>query len=250
MRHEAAGITSNAFPKTIRLGGFDCAASYLHAPGDPKDGVTVAVPIYSLNQVNEERCEWLVPGMLRDKVLALVKTLHQRPRSRLVPLPEYAQAFVEAAEFGQGSLLDVVLKHVRDKTQLDIKRADFKLEQLPPHLLMNFRVNDEHGRQLGTGRNLAALKAELGGQARSAFQALAGLKVVAAQSPSPPPSPAGGRGRFMRLGFSACPAWRGWAFIMRRRRMIRWPSRVRRGWGAMPIATSRLRSRRSQILPR
>jgi ATP-dependent helicase HrpA len=194
MRHEAAGITSNAFPKTIRLGGVDCAASYLHAPGDPKDGVTVAVPIYSLNQVNEERCEWLVPGMLRDKVLALVKTLHQRPRSRLVPLPEYAQAFVEAAEFGQGSLLDVVLKHVRDKTQLDIKRADFKLEQLPPHLLMNFRVNDEHGRQLGTGRNLAALKAELGGQARSAFQALAGLKVVAAQSPSPPPSPAGGRG--------------------------------------------------------
>ena len=199
MRHEAAGITSSAFPKTIRLGGVDCAATYLHSPGDAKDGVTVAVPIYSLNQVNDERCEWLVPGMLKDKVLALVKSLHQRPRSRLVPLPDYAQAFIDEVTFGDGSLLDVLLKNVRDKTQLGILRADFKLEQLPPHLLMNFRIVDEHGRQLGTGRNLAALKAELGGQARSAFQALAGLKVasveaVARAASSPQPAPAGGRG--------------------------------------------------------
>ncbi len=179
MRHEAAGITSSAFPKAIRLGGIDCAASYLHAPGDAKDGVTVTVPIYVLNQVNQERCEWLVPGMLKDKVLALVRSLHQRPRSRLVPLPEYAQTFVDAVGFGQGSLIDMLLQHVRDKTQLDIQRADFKQEQLPPHLLMNFRVTDEHGRQLGTGRNLAALKAELGAQARSAFQALAVLKLDA-----------------------------------------------------------------------
>ena len=187
MRHEAAGITSSSFPKTIRLGGVDCSATYLHSPGDAKDGVTVAVPIYSLNQVNDERCEWLVPGMLKDKVLALVKTLHQRPRSRLVPLPDYAQSFVESVDFGNGGLLDGLLKHVRDRTQLDIKRADFKLEQLPPHLLMNFRINDEHGRQLGTGRNLAALKAELGGQARSAFQALAALKLDAPPPAAPAP---------------------------------------------------------------
>ncbi len=190
MRHEAAGITGNAFPKTLRLGGVDCSATYLHAPGDAKDGVTVAVPIYSLNQVNDEVCEWLVPGMLKDKVLALVKTLHQRPRSRLVPLPEYAQAFVADASFGDGSLIDALLKSVRDKTQLDIKRADFKLEQLPPHLLMNFRINDEHGRQLGTGRNLAALKASLGGQARSAFQALAALKIDAPIASTAAPAPA------------------------------------------------------------
>jgi len=176
MRHEAAGITSAAFPKTLRLGGVDCSATYLHEPGDPKDGVTVAVPIFALNQVHDERCEWLVPGMLKDKVLALVKSLHQRPRSRLVPLPDYAQAFIDTVPFGGGGLIDALLKHVRDKTQLDIKRNDFKLEQVPAHLLMNFRVVDEHGRQLGMGRNLAALKAELGGQARSAFQALAVLK--------------------------------------------------------------------------
>lgn len=187
MRHEAAGITTAAFPKTLRLGGVDCTTTYLHEPGDPKDGVTVTVPLFALNQVNDERCEWLVPGMLKDKVLALVKSLHQRPRSRLVPLPEFAESFVagirEAGTFGGGSLVDALLKVVRDRTQLDIKRADFKLDQLPPHLFMNFRVVDDHGRQLGAGRNIAALKAELGGQARSAFQALAALRPTVAAAP-------------------------------------------------------------------
>ena len=200
MRHEAAGITTAAFPKTLRLGGVDCSASYLHEPGDPKDGVTVTVPIYALNQVSEERCEWLVPGMLKDKVMALVKSLHQRPRSRLMPLADFAEAFIagveEAHAFGGGSLVDALLKAVRDKTQLDIKRNDFKLEQVPPHLYMNFRIVDEHGRQLGMGRNLASLKAEWGGQARSAFQALAGMKLaVSLAAPSPQPSPKGRGGQ-------------------------------------------------------
>jgi ATP-dependent helicase HrpA len=93
-----------------------------------------------------------------------------------VPLPEFAESFVQSTAFGQGSLMDALLKAVRDKTQLDIKRADFKLDMLSPHLFMNHRVVDEHGRQLGMGRNLAALKAELGSQARGAFQALAALK--------------------------------------------------------------------------
>ena len=178
MRHEAAGITTTAFPKTIRLGGIDCAASYLHEPGDAKDGITVSVPIYALNQVSEERCEWLVPGMLPAKVLALIKSLHQRPRSRLVPLPDYADDFCANVPFAQGGLVDALLKAVRERTQLAVQRNDFKLETLSPHLWMNFRIVDEHGRQLGTGRNLPALKAELGTQARSAFQALAGLKLT------------------------------------------------------------------------
>lgn len=183
MRHEAAGITTTAFPKTLRLGGVDCGASYLHEPGDAKDGLTVTVPIYALNQVSEERCEWLVPGMLAAKVTALLKSLHQKPRARLVPLPDYVAEFVELTPFAQGALLDVLLRAVRERTQLAVQRNDFKLEQLPPHLLMNFRIVDEHGRQLGMGRNLAALKADLGGQARSAFQALAALKPVRSAAP-------------------------------------------------------------------
>ncbi|MEY4884259.1 MAG: hypothetical protein RIS34_2113, partial [Pseudomonadota bacterium] len=194
MRHEAAGITTQSFPKTMRLGGVDCAATYLHEPGDAKDGLTVTVPLFVLNQVNEERCEWLVPGMLKDKIQALIKTLHQRPRSRLVPLPDTAAKMAETLNapevFGHGSLMDAVLKQVRLATSLDVARADLKADMLSPHFFMNFRVVDEHGRQLGAGRNLGALKSELGAQARGAFQALAGLKMasVAAARPNLPES--------------------------------------------------------------
>ena len=187
MRHEAAGITTQAFPKTIRLGGTDCNATYLHEPGDARDGVTVTVPLFVLNQVSEERCEWLVPGLLKDKIHALLKSLPQKPRSRFVPLPESATKLAEvlgAAEvFGTGSLTDALLKKVRDITSLDVKRADFKLDMLSPHLFMNLRVVDEHGRQLGMGRNLGALKADWGSQARGAFQALAQLKVQPSAGP-------------------------------------------------------------------
>ena len=188
MRHEAAGITTAAFPRVLRLGGIDCAASYLHEPGDAKDGLTVTVPIYTLNQVSVERCEWLVPGMLRDKVLALIKSLHQRPRSRLMPLAEFADEFVASTAFGDGSLMDALLAAVRERTQLAVQRTDFKAEQLGAHLFMNLRVADEHGRQLGNGRDIAGLKAELGGQARSAFQALAAIK-LGATSASAAPAP-------------------------------------------------------------
>jgi ATP-dependent helicase HrpA len=192
MRHEAAGITTQAFPKTLRLGGVDCAATYLHEPGDAKDGLSVTVPLFVLNQVADDRCDWLVPGMLKDKVLALLKTLHQRPRSRLVPLPDTATRFTEALTtpeaFASGNLMDALLKLVRDATQLDIKRGDIKADMLSPHHLMHLRVVDEHGRQLGAGRSLAALKGELGAKARGAFQALAALKLPASAAPGTVPA--------------------------------------------------------------
>ena len=124
------------------------------------------MPIFALNPASEERCEWLVPGMLKEKIVALAKTLPQRPRSRLVPLPEYADAFIAETGFGTGSLLDALAAHAAKRTGLPLRREDFKHEQLAPHLLMNLRVVDEHGRQLGESRRLAELKAALGAQAR------------------------------------------------------------------------------------
>ncbi len=189
MRHEAASITAQAFPRVVRLGGVDCATDYLHDPGDARDGLTVTVPLFVLNQVSEERCEWLVPGMLKDKIQALLKSLPQKPRSRFVPLPESAARLAEQlgqeADFGKGSLTDALLHKVREQTSLDVKRADFKLDMVPPHLFMNLRVVDEHGRQLGMGRNLGALRAEWGSQARGAFQALAQIKTQPAPLQEP-----------------------------------------------------------------
>jgi ATP-dependent helicase HrpA len=136
--------------------------------------------LYVLNQVSEERADWLVMGMLGQKVLALLKTLHQKPRARLVPLPDAAERFTQVLskeeKFGNGFLVDAVLALVRVETNLDLKRADLKPDMLAQHLFMNFRVVDEHGRQLAQGRQLSALKSQWGAQARGAFQALAGLK--------------------------------------------------------------------------
>jgi ATP-dependent helicase HrpA len=106
--------------------------------------------------------------------------------------------------------MDALLKAVRERTQLAVQRNDFKLEQLSPHLFMNFRVCDEHGRQFGMGRDLAGLKAEFGVQARSAFQALAVLKSAARPAveaaAAPGPGPAGARGVKAEVAAAPLPA--------------------------------------------
>ncbi len=173
MRHEAAGVTTDLFPKTMTVAGVAMMLSYHFEPGSARDGVTLTVPLYALNQVSADRCEWLVPGMLKEKVHLLLKSLPQKLRRHCVPLPDYAAGFCERAEFGSGKLLDAVIADVREQTGVATKSTDFKLETLPAHHFMNFKIVDEHGRQLEMGRNLANLQAEFGGQARASFQKLA-----------------------------------------------------------------------------
>ena len=173
MRHEAAGITTDVFPKTMQVSGVALQLSYHFEPGSPRDGVTMTVPLFSLNQVSSDRCEWLVPGMIKEKVHLLIKSLPQKIRRHCVPLPNYAAGFCERKEFGTGNFLDAVIADIREQTGLLCLSTDFKFETVPIHLSMNFKVVDEHGRQLEMGRNLAALRAEFGGQARESFQRIA-----------------------------------------------------------------------------
>ncbi|MGT2470555.1 ATP-dependent RNA helicase HrpA [Paraburkholderia terrae] len=183
MRHEAAGVTTDLFPKRMTMAGVDMTLTYHFEPGSPRDGVTLAVPLYALNQVDARRVEWLVPGMLKEKTQLLLKSLPQKLRRHVVPLPEYAAGFVErhsGPRFGAGGLLDTVIADIREQTQIATKQSDFKLETLAPHLFMNFKVIDEHGRQLAMGRNLAQLRAELGGQAQQQFQKIASSAAGAA----------------------------------------------------------------------
>ncbi|MEM5312774.1 ATP-dependent RNA helicase HrpA [Paraburkholderia sp. JHI869] len=183
MRHEAAGVTTDLFPKRMTMSGVAMALTYHFEPGSPRDGVTLAVPLYALNQVDARRCEWLVPGMLKEKAQLLLKSLPQKLRRHCVPLPEYAAGFAERVggeRFGAGGLLEALIADVREQKQIALKSADFKLETLPAHLFMNFKVIDEHGRQLAMGRNLAQLRAELGAQAQQQFQKLASATALAA----------------------------------------------------------------------
>ncbi|MES2040506.1 MAG: ATP-dependent RNA helicase HrpA, partial [Pseudomonadota bacterium] len=185
MRHEAAGVTTDLFPKTMQVSGVALQLSYHFEPGSPRDGVTLTVPLFSLNQVSADRCEWLVPGMLKEKVHLLIKSLPQKIRRHCVPIPEYAAGFCERNDFGKGNFLDAVIADMREQKGLLCKTTDFKFETVPVHLTMNFKVVDEHGRQLEMGRNLASLRAEFGGQARESFQRIASAEKLALLDTSP-----------------------------------------------------------------
>jgi ATP-dependent helicase HrpA len=174
MRHEAAGITTDLFPHSLEMAGRTFALEYLHDPGGPRDGVTMTVPLIALNQVSAARCEWLVPGLLKDKVQLLAKSLPQKVRHRLGPLPEFAAEFAAAVLPGDTPLVQAIARHAREARDAVVPLDGFRAETLPAHLSMNFRVVDEHGRQLGMGRNLAQLRAELGKEAGEQFTAVAG----------------------------------------------------------------------------
>ncbi|WP_345797677.1 ATP-dependent RNA helicase HrpA [Castellaniella sp. MT123] len=185
MRHDAAGVTTEVFPRRLRWAGTELAVDYHFEPGSPRDGMTLTVPLFALNQIDAARCEWLVPGMLKEKVLLLLKSLPQKLRRHCVPLPDYAAGFHDrwfdrADDPGMG-LLDAIAQDVWEQCKVRLQATDFKLETLPPHLFMNFKVIDEHGRMLSGGRSLDQLRAEHGREAQASFQQLAARDHEAAQ---------------------------------------------------------------------
>ena len=178
MRHEAAGITTDLFPKKARLsaGPIEFAFSYHFEPGSPRDGVTATVPLAALNQIDAERCDWLVPGMRKEKALALLKSLPQKLRRGCVPLPDFAATFAAAhggAAVPAGPMAATLGRFIRDRTTVAIPADAFKLETVPAHLVMNFKVVDEHGRQLDMGRNLVQLRAAHAERAIASFASAA-----------------------------------------------------------------------------
>ena len=172
MRHEAAGVTTDVFPKKMAQAGTDLQLSYHFEPGSPRDGVTLTVPLFALNQISTERCDWLVPGMLKEKVQLLLKSLPQKIRRHCVPIPDYAAGFCSRITFAEGNFLEVLIADIREQTGILTKSGDFKFETIPAHLVMNFKIVDEHNRQLDMGRNLASLRIALGSSARESFQKL------------------------------------------------------------------------------
>jgi len=173
MRHEAAGITTTQFPHELEMAGRSFSLEYRHEPGSARDGVTLTIPLLALNQIDAARCEWLVPGLLREKVTRLVKSLPQRLRNQLGAGSEFADAFLAKGESQDAPLPQAIARYARRELNLAVPLEAFRPETLPAHLSMNFRVVDEHGRQLAMGRNLAQLRAELGQRAGEQFAEMA-----------------------------------------------------------------------------
>lgn len=203
MRHEAAGVTSDAFPPRFAFGSGAAAwslpLSYHFEPGSARDGVTLSLPLAQLNRIPAARCEWLVPGLLKEKVLQLVKTLPQRIRAKLMPLVEFAESFVDEVAPSDEPLVSALIAYIRDTRGIHARGwaltpDAFRPDALPAHLFMNFRLLESldeseaafkssggprEGRLLATSRHLAELRADWGREARAEFAAAAAASVAA-----------------------------------------------------------------------
>jgi ATP-dependent helicase HrpA len=170
MRHQAAGITTENFPPSLELGPNRFELEYHFEPGSPRDGVTMTVPLALLNQVPAARAEWLIPGLLKEKVRAMLKSTPQRLRHKLGTLDDFAENFVLQEKAVDLSLAAALARYIRSEFDLEVPVDAFRPDSAPPHLHMNFRVLDDHGRQLGMGRSLPDLKRELGAKTAEILQ--------------------------------------------------------------------------------
>ena len=181
---KAGDITTEFYPKKLEMGGLAFDLSYHFEPGSPRDGVTLTIPLMLLNQVNAGRTEWLVPGMLKEKALLLLKSLPQKLRRHCVPVPQFAERFAQAhfdSKLYDKPLLERLRDFVASETPARPLLSDFRIETLPPHHFMNFKLIDEHGRQLDMQRSLSALKAEWGRKAQESFKSSDVVEQVRAQ---------------------------------------------------------------------
>jgi ATP-dependent helicase HrpA len=181
MRHSAAGVTTEAFPHHLKVGGVDYTLTYHFEPGSPRDGVTLTLPLAQLNQIPVLRMEWLVPGLLKEKLVQLIKTLPQKIRAKLVPVPEFVEEFMSTVtgnekKMNQG-LIQPLIDHILEARGLNargwaVTPDAFRPDALPAHFSMNYKLIDEHGRQLDMNRSLVALRGEWGKEAKQEFAEL------------------------------------------------------------------------------
>lgn len=162
MRHGAESVTEELFPRELRNGEAAFPLAYRFEPGHPLDGVTMNVPLALLNQVDEAALDWLVPGMIREKVAWLMKALPKRIRTRLVPVPEHVTRFLGEAAPGEQAVKEAVLAYAGRILGERIEGEPWSKEEPPAHLRMNVRVVDEAKRELAMGRELAQLRQRLG----------------------------------------------------------------------------------------
>ncbi|WP_349431267.1 ATP-dependent RNA helicase HrpA [Methylomarinum sp. Ch1-1] len=161
------------FPDSKKIGDLTLDLHYRFEPGHDEDGVTVIVPVHQLNQLRMQPFDWLVPGMLEEKIIALIKTLPKQLRKHFVPVPQTAKRCLEIEPDFKGSLYEWLGKRLRQLTGESIPLNEWQPEGLPEHLKMNFRVVDEKGRSLAYGRNLDKLQKKYAQTAGDSFDQLA-----------------------------------------------------------------------------
>ena len=174
-RDDATQVSESQFPDTLDINGTLFPLEYHFDPRNHCDGITLVTPLAAVNAVDAQRCEWLIPGLLEEKVTALIRSLPKQLRKNFVPAPDFARAcleiFIEAFH-SDGSLFYTSLctalgNQLRKMTGVQVPLESWSLDNIPQYLLMNFRVIDAEGYIVAEGRNLQQIKDELAGEAAS-----------------------------------------------------------------------------------
>ncbi len=172
MRHDANEATENQFPEVLQLeDGTELPLTYRFEPSHILDGVTISVPLPLLNRIEASQFDYLVPGLIREKITWYLKALPKQIRRILVPLPESVTAFLQddTASFQDMSLHAALARFVLRKTTVSIASDTWDDKEIPVHLLMNIKVVDDEGQELAMSRDLAALQMQLGKAAQLTF---------------------------------------------------------------------------------
>ncbi|WP_241086387.1 ATP-dependent RNA helicase HrpA [Candidatus Vondammii sp. HM_W22] len=172
MRQEAAEYSDEQFPDVMDVNGMQLPLEYHFDPGHKRDGVTMKIPKAVLNQVSEDHCEWLIPGLLHERVIALLRGLPKPIRKSFVPVPDYANACLKVIEPSDKSLTRALAEQLKKMTGIHIPEDAWESESLPGHLRMNFQVLDEKGKQVDAGRDLMALKKRHDGKGSESYHSL------------------------------------------------------------------------------
>ena len=163
MADDATLVSDDLFPDFLEMNGSKFPLEYHFDPRHHCDGITLTTPAAGIRIINPQRCEWLIPGLLHEKVVALIKSLPKQLRKNFVPAPDFATACVEALEVSDTALCTAVAGQLKKITGVQIPYDAWNTEALSRHLLMNFRVIDSDGSVLEEGRELQSIKNSLSG---------------------------------------------------------------------------------------
>lgn len=175
MQHAAAHITEEQFPKFWQTSDGKFKLSYRFEPHHPLDGVTMTVPLTVLNRLHAPSLEWLVPGMLREKIQLLIKALPKQIRRICVPVPDFITKFLESNPDRQAAIIPqlahFIAKSAGDMRILEqIDQDAWATQELPEHCYLNLRIIDDGGQELAGGRKLHELQQQLGQAAAVTFR--------------------------------------------------------------------------------
>ena len=151
----------DAFPEFLEVDGEQVSLSYAYRPGQDKDGVTLKLPYKLMHFVQPEVLEWLVPGLLEEKVTHLLRGLPKRIRKRFVPVPDKAREIAAVLQPTHGAFLDSLSTHILRTYGIEISRGDWDVDDLPVHLQMRVEVQGDDENGIIAARDLDTLRGKL-----------------------------------------------------------------------------------------